>query len=223
MSFLSRLFARHGARPLSITYGITVCTEAQELTALLDALLPAIDAEDEIVVLRDVTRPAEAVSRVLADRADHVRVVEARLDGDFATFKNRLFAAAKGDWLFQIDADEVPTPSLLAKLKPALRRSFFVDCLRVPRINVVRGATPEQIAQWGWTIDANGYVNYPDHQPRIARNNGRIRWQNKVHEKFTGYRARKKLPWRDFSYCLLHVKTVQRQEEQNRLYDTIDG
>ena len=58
---------------------------------------------------------------------------------------------------------------------------------------------------------------------RIARNNGRIRWQNKVHEKFTGYRARKKLPWRDFSYCLLHVKTVQRQEEQNCLDDTIAG
>jgi hypothetical protein len=208
-------------KPLSISYGITVCTEAAELRRLLAALLAAIDVEDEILVLRDITRPAEDVSRVLAEHAGRVRVIDARLDGDFATFKNRLFAAAKGDWLFQIDADEMPTASLLASLKPYLRRSFFVDCFRVPRINRVDGATPAQIAQWNWRVDARGYVNYPDHQPRIARNNGRIRWKNKVHEKFTGQRARKKLPWHDETFCLLHFKTAGRQEEQNRMYEKI--
>lgn len=219
VNFLSRLFGR---RPLSISYGITVCNEAQELRNLLAALLPAIDPEDEVIVLRDVTRPAEDVTRVLAEQADRVRVIESRLDGDFATFKNCLFDAAHGDYLFQIDADEVPTPSLLAQLKPYLRRNRYIDCFRVPRINLIRGATPAQIEQWGWKVDANGYVNYPDHQPRIARNNGRIRWKNKVHEKFSGYRIRKKLPWQDTTYCLLHVKTAQRQDEQNRLYSAIE-
>jgi glycosyltransferase involved in cell wall biosynthesis len=220
MSFLSRLFGRP-ARLLSISYGITVCNEAQELRNLLAALLPSIDAEDEVIVLRDVTRPADEVTQVLAEYAGRVRVIESCLDGDFATFKNRLFAAAKGDYLFQIDADEVPTPSLLSQLKPYLRRNRFIDCFRVPRINLIHGVTPAHIAQWGWKIDANGYVNFPDHQPRIARNNGRIRWKNKVHEKFTGYRIRKKLPYEDTTYCLLHVKTVGRQEEQNRMYDTL--
>ncbi len=219
MRFFPRLFGP--PRPLSITYGITVCNEAQELRNLLAALLPSIDGEDEVVVLRDVTRPADDVTQALAEYRGRVRVIESRLDGDFAAFKNRLFDAAKGDYLFQIDADEVPTPSLLANLKPYLRRNRFIDCFRVPRINLIHGATPAQIEQWGWKIDANGYVNYPDHQPRIARNNGRIRWRNKVHEKFTGYRIRKKLPHADTTYCLLHVKTVGRQEQQNRLYDTI--
>lgn len=208
-------------KKIKITYGITVCNEATELDTLLAFLIPAIDNYDEIIVLKDSTSENAAVANVVYKYKDSVIYTEAKLNNDFATFKNNLLLKATGDYLFQIDADEVPKPALIAKIKRILRRKYKRDLFLVPRINIVYGLTHSHVEKWNWKLDNNNRVNYPDYQSRILKLNGSIRWKNKVHEELFNFKKSYYLPAKKDEYCLLHVKDINKQEAQNDFYDTI--
>ena len=207
---------------VSITYGITVCNEYAELKNLLKTLLPLINKNDEVVVLQDITHRDSNVDALLDNYCNDIKRAEARLDGDFATFKNLLIENAGGDFLFQIDADEVPKKTLIKKLKKKIVQNPEADCFLVPRINIVHGLTPEDIVKWKWNVDKKNRVNFPDYQFRIFKLNGQIKWKNKLHEELYGYSHRFYLPHKNEDYCLLHVKTIEKQKKQDEFYSTIN-
>lgn len=206
--------------PPTISYGITVCNEARELDRLLHTLINLISKKDEIIVLQDITIKNQEVCDVLK-KYPNIRIIEHKLNGDFSAFKNKLIEYAKKDYLFQIDADEIPQKQLILKLKPFLIENYKNDCFRVPRINTVEGITEEYIKKWNWDINDQGYINFPDYQYRIFKLNQNIKWKNKVHELLYGYNSLKDLPIDNYDYCLLHHKDIERQIAQNYLYDKI--
>lgn len=208
-------------KPVTITYGITVCNEDKDLKVLLDVLIPLVDSNDEIIVLRDMTTPDENVGKVLEDYQSKIKVIESELNGDFASFKNNLIMNAKCKFLFQIDADEYPTKDLIKKLKPYLRKQKKIECFFVPRINIVEGISEKYIREMNWTVNDKGYINFPDYQARIIKNNKKIFWKNKVHEVFYGNVNDMRLP-EDFSLSLIHKKTFEKQRKQNEFYETLD-
>jgi hypothetical protein len=55
---------------------------------------------------------------------------------------------------------------------------------------------------------------------RILKNIPSINWINKVHEVLTGFTEYSFFPPENL-YCLYHPKTIDRQEKQNNLYNTI--
>ena len=61
-------------------------------------------------------------------------------------------------------------------------------------------------------------INYPDYQTRICANKKDIEWKNKVHERLTGWKTIANLPE---GYDLIHPKTIDRQEKQNKFYNTL--
>ncbi|MFZ4863555.1 hypothetical protein ACL9RF_15375 [Sphingobacterium sp. Mn56C] len=204
----------------TISYGITVCNEVNELTHLLQTLMPLIDAEDEILILQDITVENQEVSNLIAQYST-VKHIQAQLNGDFANFKNNLIKQASKKYLFQIDADEYPQITLIKKLKWFLFTRWFADAILVPRINTVAGITEADVQKWNWKINADNYINFPDYQPRIFKLNGQITWKNKVHEVLTNFKKRKKLPKNNYDYCLHHPKEIKRQRAQNSFYDTL--
>ena len=109
-------------KKIKITYGITVCNEYDELKLLLDTLLPLKDRRDEILVLQDITNENSDVTELIEGYGKKVRRIKAKLNGDFATFKNNLVHHSTGDYLFQIDADEYPTRQLIKSLKKYLKK-----------------------------------------------------------------------------------------------------
>jgi hypothetical protein len=78
----------------------------------------------------------------------------------------------------------------------------------------------DHMQQWGWAVNENGWINFPDFQWRIYRNAPEIVWQNKVHEILTGYKTISYLPIAP-EYCLIHEKTIERQVKQNEYYNTL--
>jgi len=50
---------------INISYGITVNNETKEIKTLLDLLIPLIDAQDEIIVLQDITNENLEVTHIL--------------------------------------------------------------------------------------------------------------------------------------------------------------
>jgi len=206
---------------LIISYAITVCNERNEVENLLKTLISLIDRNDEIIVLQDVTNKDHSVSEVLERYKSRIIIKEALLNDDFATFKNNFLAVAKGDYLFQIDADEIPKDSLIKNLKKVLRVAKEYDCFRLPRINIVSGLTSEHIKKWNWKINDKNYINYPDYQARIFRLNGAIKWKYKIHEELTGFEKFFMLQAKDEKFCLVHIKDIAKQEEQNEVYKNI--
>ena len=204
---------------MKISYAITVCDEHKELDRLLSFLIKNIREEDEIVVQCDENNTTLEVLKVLNKCADRVKVIEFPLNNHFANFKNNLTDNCVGDYIYQIDADEMVSPYVLDNL-PKILQHNSVDVIQVPRINTVSNLTQQHIDKWGWRVDSKGWVNFPDYQWRIYKNNGKIKWENKVHEVLGGYKTMSYLPIDD-EWCLSHPKTLERQEKQNKYYETL--
>ena len=201
-----------------ISLAITVCNEHQELETLLDYLQErALSPEYEIVVQIDQDNYTEKVLDVILDRG--IKHWFFPLNKDFATYKNELKKHCSGDFIFQIDADELVAPEMLELLPKILKANPEVDLYYVPRINTVSGITEEHIQKWGWRYE-NERVNWPDYQTRIYRNTPNIKWKNAVHEVIEGHKQFSLLPQLD-EMSILHPKTIERQEKQNQFYNTI--
>jgi glycosyltransferase involved in cell wall biosynthesis len=145
---------------MRISYAIPVCNEHTELKTLLAFLLKHINKNDEIVVQCDQGNTTPEVYKVIdsfkfspVGFEDPLKIIEFPLKGDFASFKNNLKNHCTGDWIFQIDADELPHESLITNLKALLEVNTTTEMLLVPRINTVKGLTQEHINQWRWNVN----------------------------------------------------------------------
>lgn len=208
---------------MKISYAITVKDELVQLDRLLSILYEYKRSEDEIVIVFDNKNGAEAVEFYLRTRT----VSESPFtwhpfdfEGNFSELKNFLTEQCSGDYIFNIDADEYPHRQLLKSLPSLLETNSQVDVFLVPRVNTVDGITDTHIKKWGWRLNERGWVNFPDHQWRIYRNNSDIYWVNKVHERLAGFKAYAALPAEE-EWSLYHPKDIRRQEAQNSFYDTL--
>lgn len=201
-----------------ISYAITAHNEHEELDRLLSQLNQGIRSADEIVVQVDNTVTNEVLNVI--SKYPFVTLIQFPLNGDFASFKNNLKSKCTGEWIFQIDADEYLHPGLLESLPEVLAANPTVDLFLVPRVNTVEGLTAEHIQRWGWHVNDNGWVNFPDYQTRILQNHPKIKWVSKVHEVITGHNSYAMLPAQE-DYSLMHPKHIARQEAQNAYYSTL--
>ena len=74
-----------------------------------------------------------------------------------------------GDYVFHLDADEIPHETLIEQLHTILDMND-IDLVWIPRINTVEGITQEHIDKWGWKVTSKGWINYPDYQARVYKN-----------------------------------------------------
>jgi hypothetical protein len=206
---------------ISISYAVTVCDELEEIQRLIPFLFEHKQEQDEIVVQYDRTGVTDDVLYYLDTLNGKIKIGSAPLNNDFASFKNAInkMCSAEIDYIFQLDADEMPNELLLQNIHDIIEDND-VDLLYVPRINTVDGLTQQHIDKWKWHVNSDGWVNFPDYQSRIYRNNKNIRWINKVHEQIIGFKTFSKLPSYE-QLCLYHHKTIDKQERQNQFYNTL--
>ena len=210
---------------MKISYAITVCNELIEIQRLLDFLLANKRKQDEIVVLVDNPggEDDEMISLLYqyeSHNQDHMCVWRSEFEGHFGNWKNKLNSYCKGDYIFQIDADEMISKELIDNLPSILEYNPNNEVYLVPRINTVDGLTQAHIKKWGWNINQDEWINFPDYQWRIYKNDTKIVWVNKVHERLSGFNTYANLP-AVVEYCLLHHKTISKQEMQNNFYDKL--
>ena len=209
---------------MKISYAITVCDEFLEIQRLLSLLLNNKRRQDEVVVLVDLSKnkPTSELLRYLHELSseDYITLVEDTFNRHFANWKNILTKACKGDYIFQIDADELPNLVLIQNLPIILESNPDNEVYLVPRVNTVEGLTPEHIQMWGWNVNDKEWVNWPDYQWRIWKNKPRIKWKNKVHEVLEGHKSYAALPSQE-EYALYHPKDIVRQEKQNTYYNNL--
>jgi len=207
---------------MKISYAITVCNEFVEIQRLLYFLLETKRPQDNIVILYDETNGDPEIESFLRTHSvnNEYYWYKESFNKHFADWKNLLNSKCSGDYIFQIDADEMISETLIQNLPNILEYNPNNEVYLVPRINTVDGLTHEHVAKWGWNVDINGFINFPDYQWRIYKNDPKIVWINKVHERLSGFNTYANLP-AAMEYCILHHKTIDRQEKQNNFYDKL--
>jgi len=210
---------------MKISYAITVSDELEEIKTLLDILLIYKRDEDEIVILLDDTKTNNVKDYLLFHPYNTANkptsktfftLYLASFTRHFAEWKNCLNDSCTGDYIFNIDADEYPSKTLIQNIHLLIESNLEVDLFYVPRINTVKGITKEHLQKWGWNMDAEGRINYPDYQGRIYRRG--LKWQGKVHEQIVGAKTFTYLPE---GWELNHPKNIEKQERQNNYYNTL--
>jgi hypothetical protein len=207
---------------MKISYAITVCNEFVEIQRLLHFLLKEKRPQDNIVVLYDETNGDPEIESFLRTHSVNNEYFwyKAPFNNHFADWKNLLTSYCSGDYIFQIDADEMVSETLIKNLPDILEYNLNNEVYLIPRINTVSGLTQEHIKNWGWSVNQDEWINFPDYQWRIYKNDPKIIWVNKVHERLSGFNTYANLP-SAVEYCLLHHKTIEKQEKQNNYYNTL--
>ena len=206
---------------MKISYSILVHNEDKTLEKLLKFLVKWKDPNDEIVILDDYS-DNEKTKQILDFYVSTYDVVyeQRSLQKDFASQKNHLKGMCNGEYSFNLDADEMISLWMIKNIHEIINGNEGIDLIYLPRINTVEGLTQAHVRAWGWKVNEEMWVNFPDWQGRVFRNRPNIRWQYKVHEMITGFKTYATLP-QDKPFCILHPKTIDKQEEQNAKYGNI--
>ena len=206
---------------MKVSFAITVCNELIEIKKLVPFLIEYKRPQDEIVILYDENNGDPLVLDFLLpyNKLPNVQTWRSYdFHKNFADWKNLLNSYCKGDFIMQLDADEMISSYMIENLPTILDMNKDIDLYFVPRINTVDGLTQEDIKTWGWSVNNKGWVNFPDYQGRIYRQ--KMGWYGKVHERIIGGEKFATLP-SDKEYCIIHKKNIERQRKQNNLYSTI--
>ena len=132
---------------MKITYAITVCNEFVEIQELIRFLVKNKRTEDDIVVLFDSKNGDREVEFFLRAKSVNSSFAwhSGEFDGHFADWKNKLTSLCTGDYIFQIDADEIPHTSLITMLPVILQSNPDNEVYLIPRVNTVEGLNQEHI------------------------------------------------------------------------------
>jgi hypothetical protein len=198
-----------------ISYAITVCNEFIEIQKLIPFLLEHKREEDEIVVQQDITELNEEVYGYLFKQDIEKNLIfrTHHLQNDFAQFKNNLTQYCSGDYIFQIDADEVPNEILIHSLPEILENNDFDICL-VPRVNTVEGLTESHIQKWGWRVNK---LESQIGEKELDLNNPQDRDEYELLKKYNLVIEENKLSWGKIK-VKYYVPIINWSDKQWRLY-----
>jgi len=237
---------------MKISYLVTCSTEEDTLRSLMEHILTHKSNNDEIVPLIDLTNgmlstgilneefkgifDTSHISNVKIEtgveefsykNTGNYRVYGHDLDNDYGAHKNYGISKCSGDWIMQLDGDEMLSENLCGEsLHMLIESNPDVEAYAIPRINAFTGLKPHHATQWGWNLDISPKynrlrVNWPDYQFRLFKNEyPRIQFKRKLHEKIEGYRTYSILPATE-EYAIDHMKTIERQIQTNVTYNKL--
>ena len=204
---------------MKISYAVTTHNEHKEISKLIPFILDNKDPEDELVIIDDHSdyKTWRIFDEYIHEPKHNIIFEEHALYSDFSVHKNFMNSKCNGDWIVNIDADEIPNEFLMKNIKGLIEANPEVELYWVPRVNTVEGLTQEHINAWGWRVNEQGWVNWPDPQQRIYKNTEEIKWVRPVHERLVGAKKDAFLPLEE-QWALYHHKDIEKQEKQNEKY-----
>jgi len=215
---------------MKVSYLITCKNETDTLEDLLNRVYSVALSmpSDEVVVLDDNSDNVDTLT-VLSEYENKpkIRMFKHGLDNNYGAHKNFGNQQCSGDYIFQLDGDELPSELTVGEnLHAIIENNSGIELIFVPRINDYLGVSPQHAQHWGWRLTESPslkrpLINWPDFQGRIyKREPDRIRWDRRLHEKIEGHFSYSFLPTEDESFAIWHRKTIEKQLQTNYRYNT---
>lgn len=137
---------------MKISYAICTHNEGSVIRNLLTKVLSSKQIDDEIIILDDCSTDEETINILNEFFEKGIKIETKQFANDFAEHKNYLNSLCSGDYIFNIDADEIPSSLLFQYLPELLKLNSTIDLFWVPRINTVDGLTLDHANKWKWNI-----------------------------------------------------------------------
>lgn len=208
-----------------ISYCVIVYNEVEYIKKLVDNLCLIKNNDEEIIIVHTYRNEDETKQNWYKEISDFIKsknVIEYtyRFDGKFGKLKNFLTSLASKPYILNLDADENLKPQAFPIIRNIIKETNL-DLYLFPRINIVDGITDDDIKKWSWKLNDKGWINWPDFQPRLYKNNKKILWRGDVHESLVGYENYGS--FENEILAIIHHKAIDRQRSQNELYEKIQN
>ena len=226
---------------MSICYYIPVKDELEYLEKSLPNLFTNVGANDMILISIDKDKTPISVRNYLSTfenkkdiawfREDGVnpplKIVEFEWCDDFSELKNLAFQYTDKEWIFQLDADENLTKTLIQQINQFLEtaKDDGWDVIMIPSINTYSDLEdyPNFIEDnyLHFEFNERGWMHWPEYCLRIYRNLDYIRWVGEIHESIQGCKAHLQIePSED--YAIIHEKSISKQLISDEYYNTFE-
>ena len=174
---------------MKISFAITVSSEFIEIKRLLPFLIENKRVEDEIVILFDEKNGNKETKKFLESFNDmlNVKVIyDLGFNYNFAEWKNKLNSHCTGDFIFQLDADEMISEYMVKNVNEIISLNPETELYFLPRVNCVEGITEEHITKWGWSTSKSDYyikekiIDTQSDEYKFLKDNGFIINETKI-------------------------------------------
>lgn len=172
---------------MKLSYLVTCHDETTTLDNLLSRLDSFIgDNNDQVVIVAD--NPTKETSDILYNWSciPKINVLEHSLNNNYSEHKNWGASKCSGDYIFQIDGDELPTELLLENVKTIIEANPDTEVFWIPRINDFKGVTQKHAIQWGWRLTPSTsivhekIIDTESDEYKFLKNNGYILEEIKI-------------------------------------------
>lgn len=106
----------------------------------------------EVVVIDDFSSDAETRKILDVEFNSYITLHSHALNNHYANHKNFANDKCTGDWILNLDADELITDDFLGFIPLLIDNNPTVDAYAIPRLNTVDGLTLDHVRKWGWVI-----------------------------------------------------------------------
>lgn len=139
------------------------------------------------------------------------RVFHRKINNDFAAQRNYALEQCSHDWILSLDADELVSRPFLHACHDICKDADTnnVDIIGLARLNFIDVKL----------VEGKGYRGL-DYQYRLYKKH--CRWVGQVHEMIHTWKSRIELDITEGIF-IMHLKTLQRHEERNELYERIEA
>jgi glycosyltransferase involved in cell wall biosynthesis len=171
-----------------ISYLVTCKNTGSELQFLLERLYK-YGQNNECIILDDYSDDLLTL-QVLDNASDNnnsfFNVHKHKLDGNYSEHKNYGKSLCRGEYIFQIDDDELPSETLLESLKELIELNNDVDLFWIPRINIFLGVDDIEAKKWGWRLTKipelvkEKIIDDQSYEYKFLKNNGYILEETKI-------------------------------------------
>jgi glycosyltransferase involved in cell wall biosynthesis len=137
----------------AISFSILTHNEDYTLEKLLSQLFEYKQLFDEIIIVDDFSDNQKTIDILISAKIKGAKVYKHSLNGDFAQQKNYANSKCSNLYIFNIDADELISSSMLEHLRNILESNPNIDVFKLPRVNTVDGITKKHLDMWRWRIN----------------------------------------------------------------------
>ena len=159
---------------------LSVCMITRDELPFLKVSIPAARRiADQLIVVDSGSRDGSL--EWLSDRVDILIRVPPRtvVEKGYSYLRNLAHKFADGDWIYQVDADEMISAEQADLIKPHLEETKAPGLsLKVLTFHRAPRVKPHE-----WTWIANNCDHEPGRHVRIYRNNAGIEWRGYIHEE----------------------------------------
>ena len=191
-----------------------------EALFIRDAILSVSSISDEILVM-DTGSEDETLEIIAELDLPQLRLIHESWKDDYSWSRNQLIAAAKSDWIFFLDGDEILEPKQLSLLKESIQNPKLQAASFIQR-NYTQDASTADVTAATGSIPAlkssKDLFYFENWMERLLRKSSGLDYQGRIHESLFPAAQKKNIVIEKIPVVLHHYGRLKPEYQKKLKY-----